>query len=455
MDPFRRRLRMIHKLGEASIHVPLKDDREQGIVLVWVSIFLGVLIAFIGLALDWSYVLLTAHQLQNTADAAALAGAQLVKSNQDDARQLAHDIGIENKAGGVFIDLDLNAVNAMEGDIVLGRFDRDLREFTPDTDAPNAVKVVARRTDSSLNGSLPLIFAPAYGVDTSQVARSAIAMTQGGGAGAAIIALDNTTPCGLDVRGTVTLTVEGGDIQVNSSHRNGVCANGPPLIDADVINVNGGSDFDGKVVYEGELNEGAPQITDPLSYLPEPAQPAANYGTIQHNGGDRTLQPGYYPGGITQTGGNLTLEPGIYYLDGEGLNIAGNSNFWAEGVMFFVHWGPVDINGTGNVHVTPPDPADTRPGFNYPEAVTYQGVSIFHARDNTHKKAESRILGTALLDLQGTLYFPSTNLTVEGTGDGFGNQLIADTIDIRGEGEILIEYDGRFPFPGNTVFLVE
>ena len=123
--------------------------------------------------------------------------------------------------------------------------------------------------------------------------------------------------------------------------------------------------------------------------------------------------------------------------------------------MFFVHTGPVDINGTGNLHVTPPDPDDPRPGFDFPEAITYEGVSIFHARDNTAKKAESRILGTSLLDLQGTLYFPSTNLTVEGTGDGFGNQLIADTIDIRGTGEITINYNGNFPAPGNKVFLVE
>jgi hypothetical protein len=420
-------------------------------VLIWTAIFLGVLIAFVGLALDSAYVLLTAHQLQNTADASALAGAQLVRTNQDDARQLAHDIGIANQAGGVFIDLDLNAGNATEGDIVLGRFDRDLKEFTPDTTAPNAVKVVARRTDTSLNGALPLIFAPTYGVDTSQVARSAIAMT-GGGTGAGIIALNPTEDCSLRVNGTVNLNVSDGAIQVNSSSDTAACADGTPLIDAPELNVNGEGEatLDNPDIFPGELNEGAPVIPDPLAWLPEPSVPTVNQGTIPKTG-NMTISPGYYPEGITRTGDHLIIEPGLYYLDGEGFNISGGSSIAADGVTFFVHRGPVDITGTGTIVIKPPD-VDVH---TFPEAVTYEGITFFHGRDNTAKKSESRIIGTSLMDIEGTLYFPSTLLEVGGTGDGFGNQLIADRIWVHGTGDITLEYDGRFPAPGNKVFLVE
>lgn len=48
-----------------------------------------------------------------------------------------------------------------------------------------------------------------------------------------------------------------------------------------------------------------------------------------------------------------------------------------------------------------------------------------------------------------------TNLRVSGNGeDPIGNQLIADTLTLQGTRQILIQYDGRFPAPGNKPFLV-
>jgi Flp pilus assembly protein TadG len=425
-------------------------ERDRGMVLVWAGIFLGVLLAFVGLALDTAFVLLTAHQLQNAADAASLAGAQLVRVNQDDARQLAHDIGFDNTAATDPVNLDLNAGNDPAGDIVLGRYDRDLKEFDPESTVPNAVKVVARKTDGSANGALALIFAPIYGVDTSDVARSAIAMV-GGGTGAGIIALNPTADCSLRINGTVTVHVNEGAVQVDSSSDSAACSDGAgATLDAPELNVVGGADPKLEGNYEGDLNEGAPYIPDPLAWLPEPAVPTVNRGTISKNS-NLTIQPGYYPTGITRTGGTLTIEPGLYYLDGDGFNISGGSIINAQGTTFFVHRGPVDIAGTGSIVIRPPDPTI----HSFPEAVTYEGISFFHGRDNTAKKSESRIIGTSLLDLEGTLYFPSTLLEVGGTGDGFGNQLIADRLWIHGTGEITLEYDGRFPAPGNKVFLVE
>ena len=83
---------------------------------------------------------------------------------------------------------------------------------------------------------------------------------------------------------------------------------------------------------------------------------------------------------------------------------------------------------------------------------TYEGISFFQARDNTN---DARIVGTGLMDLDGTLYFPSNHLDLTGTGDGFGNQLIANTIEISGTGDITIMYDGRNRAAGTTSFLVE
>ena len=58
------------------------------------------------------------------------------------------------------------------------------------------------------------------------------------------------------------------------------------------------------------------------------------------------------------------------------------------------------------------------------------------------------IHGTNTLDIGGTLYFPRNHVNITGTGDGFGTQLISNTIEIGGTGTIEINYDGRNPFLG-------
>jgi Flp pilus assembly protein TadG len=443
--------------------------RSSGIALIWAVIFLLLLVALMGLAIDTAYVLYVAHQLQNCPDASSLAGAQKVRSSIEEAREAAVTIGLANAAARDPVQLDRNDPNEVEGDVVVGKYSRRDRTFTPQLTGVNAVKVNARRTGASLTGPVPLFFAPIFGLNTANVARSAIAMT-GGGTGAGLIALDPHAPCGLDVQGNVTLNVLptgdaiDGDIQVNSDHPSkAVCGNGNPVIQATNLNVQGEDRFVGNVTLdlEGDLNVGAPPIPDPLAFLPPPAIPETSRdaaGPVRLTGGGTlNLEPGLYTQGIYANNGVLNLAPGVYVVDGVGFNISGNTIVNAEGVMFYVlGTGVVDLTGTGDIHITPPNSevieyVDPWNGTPLNEG-TYDGVTFFQARNNRN---QSRILGTSLLDLEGTLYFPSNHVYLSGTGDGFGNQLIANTVEVAGDGIITINYDGRFPAPGNHVFLVQ
>jgi Flp pilus assembly protein TadG len=416
--------------------------RQRGVALVWVAITLVVLLGFVGLATDTAYLYLTAAQLQNAADAASLAGAQIVRMDIDLARQRAVTIGGANLAARQSVQLALNTENVAAGDVVVGDFDRDTGVFTPTLQGPNAVKVVARRTADSLNGTLPLIFAPAFGLDTANVVRSATAMV-GGGTGAGVIALNPHEKQSLYVYGNATLTVNDGAIYVNSDHSAAAQLQGSATIDGPEINVQGDMRFVGGADYEGDLNTGTDPLPDPLAYLVAP-----NIGLPQTPTGittSGTFDPGYYPLGISITGGDVTLNPGIYILDGAGLYIGGNATLTAVGVMFYiVGSGSVTYIGTGNVGLTPPDS-----GY-------YEGISIFQARDNTNP---ATITGTSFMDDPdnpgGTLYFPVAPIEVGGTGDIYINQLIADMITISGSGTKQIAYDGRYPAAGNTVFLVQ
>jgi hypothetical protein len=423
--------------------------QQQGIANIWVVLIIMVLIGFLGISIDMGYLVVVGQQLQIGADASALAGAQQVRTDIAEARLAAVNVGLANWAAGAPIELSSNDGNAADGDIVVGRFDRDTGTFDADATAVNAVKVVARRTDTSLGGSVSLLFGPAFGVDTANMARSAIAMV-GGGTGSGLIVLAEDQPCALNVWGSVEANVDDGAVQVNSADNCAACFQGSISLLADEINSVGGICTTGVPDLPPDQNTGVDPIPDPLAFLPEPTwDPANDLGTVAVTGGETvTLVPGYYSGGISINNGNMTLEPGIYIVDGVGLEVTGSANFLSEGVMIFITGtGHLDLSGGGMLRMTPPDPEL----YSYPDVDTYEGVTIFQARDNTNP---ARIIGTSFMDLEGTYYFPSNHVELGGNATKFGNQLIAYTMDIFGNGHLTVNYEGSFPAPGSRVFLV-
>ena len=166
-----------------------KDHRHRGVAMIWVAIFIGLIILLVGLSVDAAKVCLVGHQLQNGADAGALAGACYVKINRNQAWVQAYNITKENIADGEDIELAGNISNLPEGDFVIGRYIRQERTFIPTTVSVNAVKVVARFTDvHSLNDPVALNFGPIANVKTVDVSKYAIAMSSGT-TGAGIIVL--------------------------------------------------------------------------------------------------------------------------------------------------------------------------------------------------------------------------------------------------------------------------
>lgn len=432
-------------------------SRQSGVALIWTTIFLLLFITLVGLAIDTAYVLLVAHQLQNCADASALAGAAKVQTSISDGRTAAVNIAAANKAAGVSVQISSNSGNAPNGDVVVGRFDRNDQTFTPQETSVNAVKVTAPRTTGSLGGSIALFFGPAFGATTSNVARSAIAMVTGG-TGAGVIALNPTASCSFDVRGTAgSLVVNDGVIIVNSSAPTAACHSGQPTITADELRVHGGTDgnFENQVNFDGDLITGADPVPDPLASLPAPSyNPAQNKGSITVNG-NKTINvtPGYYSGGFTVRNGTLNVAPGIYILGGAGLDDNGG-NLIANGVMFYIiSPGKLDLRGNGIITITPPDTSL----YSYPatpDVTPYSdaAVSIFQARGNN---TGSRILGTNQFNAQGTIYFPSAQIEIGGTSNNLANGLIADTIYAHGNGNLIINYEDQFPPLPGDVFLVK
>lgn len=502
----------------ANLKKPRSSKRRKAIALLWVSLTAILFIGFVGLSLDTGLVVFTAEELQGAADASALAAAQFVKTSIPDARTAAVDLALLNRAGNSTVQLERNDGNAAAGDIVMGRFNRTTFEFTPDNTTPNAVKVVARRTSGSLAGELPLVFGRAFGRNTTFVERDAIAMLAGG-TGSGLIALCSAAPCAqrsdcascpptscdcsLYIHGNLTVSVlpappltcesGGAGISVNSpAIPDAFCSQGNATIHTPNVDINGGYDQTGNSVNINNPCDPSPQpaacdsgsilncetghvVCDPLRAVPVPSTAGLPELTFAASGGTQTINPGYYPRGISMNGGTLIMMPGIYILGGAttgggtGLDISGGPTICGEGVMLYINGpnGLVDIRGTPSICLSPIDldDSETPPTgctgcgsstFTYPPPLAalapYEGITIFQAPGNCNV---AEINGTSGLHMAGSLYFPCNKVELGGTGDGFGNQFIARSIEIYGNGLIEIHYDGRNPAFGTDTFLVE
>jgi hypothetical protein len=398
-------------------------------------------------------------------------------------------------------------------------YDRDLGlsvfvPYDPVFPTPvNALAVIASR-DPSHGGSLPLNFGAIADVPTVDLTGwwegksgpYAIAVTVGGtGAGLICLREDYT---GLELGGggyltvnSTTSNVNDGAIQINSFDDGGLYSNGTPVLDALYVNMCADDSVmkGHEIGLDSLLQYGQPPIPDPLASLPAPIPGAPvpeatdqltgnpipivpGEITTVSTGQDVFFPPGYYPDGWRITGGQVTLGSGIYILGGysqgtkSGLYInggnldasaltTGGGDPAAGGVMFYITGdGVVNIGGGGYVAVDPMSEEQCNALGVLP---AYEGISIFVDRESTNT---SIISGTSNLDLNGTLYFPQKidhepeyngngqqnyALELHGTGDGFGNQVIADSIYIPGTADVTINYDGRNRAPVTRAYLVE
>ena len=173
----------------------LKD--QQGVTLPLVAILMFVLLGFTALAVDLSNLYVVRNELQNSADAGALAGARFLYNDDGaavnpGANLIAYNAARDNKAlaiaGAVPVDVNWSGGNA--GDIQRGHWSFTTRTFTANdyTEAPvlwgrswldldtdpnfiNAVRVVARRQATPAAS----FFARIFGYQNFQLSADAVA----------------------------------------------------------------------------------------------------------------------------------------------------------------------------------------------------------------------------------------------------------------------------------------
>lgn len=185
--------------------IPTIKD-QAGAVTVTVAILMFVLVGIAALAIDIGYLLVTRNELQNVADAAALAATNKLGNNylnMTNAEQLdyecgtvefsfdctdivtvAQEVGLANQAGQVDIVINPNDVFIGVWDFSIPPpFDPSNDPFTEQDAQPRAVRVIARR-DETANNPITTFLAGIFDVDTMAVSAVATASLSGQGTAA-------------------------------------------------------------------------------------------------------------------------------------------------------------------------------------------------------------------------------------------------------------------------------
>jgi hypothetical protein len=392
----------------------LHRPQRRGMAVIWVTIAMLVMVGLVGLAIDTGYSVLVGGQLQHAADAAALASAQIVRQAPSTVLSTAVAMGDNNTAANAA--LQLNSAS----DVTIGTWASG--SFSAGGRAPNAVRVVPKRTGSNPAGPVPLFFGAIFGSPNINMQRAATAMIVDDSM-PTLVVLDPNASCALDVKGVANLTVIGGPIQVNSGDNSAACIGGTTSVAAEALDTVGQVKIANNPTTDMLINENMPAIPDPLASLPDPPIPTPQPGVNVTPGTSVTLDPGYYAS--LSVSGSVYLNPGIYVIGGGGLKVNSSGALTGDGVFIYIKdGGSFDMSSQGASVLLHPQTTGT-----------YAGVLLFEARGNDNT---SKLSLNGSIDVKGILYFPSCSFNISSGGAEAGVRVIAWQMQITGSGGIRI-----------------
>ena len=162
-------------------------SNERGAVAVMIAITLPVLLGFAALSIDIGQALVARNELQDVADAGALAGARrlgTIYQGLTPAQQVSYtmtdpvpiysdvqNVAAQNYGAGRSITVNV-------GDIQIGQWNSTSNTFTAITANPDAVRVTAR-LDGTSNGPVSTFLANIMGISSVDVRATATAALTG------------------------------------------------------------------------------------------------------------------------------------------------------------------------------------------------------------------------------------------------------------------------------------
>ncbi|HVB29741.1 MAG TPA: Tad domain-containing protein [Terriglobia bacterium] len=377
---------------------------EAGQALLLMALSMIVLCGFAGLGIDMGYLRYMKRQMQAATDSAAVAGAA--------------EVGYADVISAADADAATNGfTNGVNGTTITVN--------NPPTSGPNQGNSVY--VEVLLSQPQPTFFMKLLGVKSEMVTTRSVAYS--GISGGCIYALNSSQSSAFVVNGSANLTAQCGILDNSNNSTAALVTNGGGCLSAKYIGVVGAFKTNSSCATTPTPVSGIAAFSDPLAYLAPPTVGACDHTSTSISGGTTTLYPGVYCSGLSISGGStdVTFSPGTYIINGGGMNISGGANVHANGVTFYLtapsvsSFKGVSITGGSNSQLVAPTSGQ------YASVLFFQDRSIPVGSSG----ADSNIAGGSGTAIEGTLYFPTTNLTYAGSSvDSLYTILIADTVKI-------------------------
>jgi Flp pilus assembly protein TadG len=346
----------------------LKHDRSGSVAVIF-GIVLPVVICATAAAIDYGLLVHRRGQLQNAADAGALAAARelsLARPNSDGVAALARSIIVSSVPNPNGLTVDSRVVGP-------------------------AVEVAVRETTIRMFGSV-------LGGSTSDLvvrATARVAATR-----LCMLALETEKGAAIDLHANARLTAQECSVYSNSKDKKGIVAADSSMVDAETVCSAGGIDGKGRFVRPPITD--CPQIADPLADRPQPTVGACEHNKTEVKAGSQILKPGVYCGGLKVTNGaTVTLSPGIYIVQGGKLTVDKGATLEGEGVGFFLAGKDSSFEFA----------YDSTINLAAPRAGDMAGILVFD--DRSGKFDKHRIYSNNARQLLGTIYMPNGSLYID------------------------------------------
>lgn len=378
------------------------QKRRRGAVAALVAISMVTLILFASLAVDVGWICTLCAEMQNTADAGALAGAiALRQEDSDGAIARAYEILGRNLRQLGYGSLDDQVVE-------IGRWDSVHQTFTAldpaEWEDAFAVRARARRPDA------PLFFAAIIGRYSTDVWREAVAA--GSGPCEGIWGLEGVTVG--SVHTDSYNSTEGAYVEAMAFENGDVCSGRG-------VTVMGSKEIEGDIMaglgYGVTVNGASGFITGiTTSTLEGVAPPSVAPGDIAYTNDNAVIgltddgrSPWKKSGWHLDTAANdeLVIPPGEYYLDS--IRLTGGSTIVITGPTTIYVSGDIDAIGGAFVNTTM-DPAN---------------LTIISLGSNV------KISGGA--GFYGAIVAPYAEVTLSGNDTGFYGAVIGQTVALKGD----------------------
>jgi hypothetical protein len=425
-----------------------KRYHERGQALIIFAFGLAALLGFAALTTDVGLAYVERREMQNAADAAALAGGDtllegaLANEAEAAALKLAANNGYDNLDPDVSVAVHIPPASG------------------PHVGDSDYVEVI-------IKNRIDLYLARTIGKSSWDITARAVAEINRVPKPFAIIALNETACDAMQFNGQVTVSVaDAGTLTNSECVPNAFHTEGGVNIDTSTNAVVGGWTIGGGSGTVSPRPIKAGHFADPLAAVPAPTPTAGPARTCPTFGGGEaaivSLQPGVYDctidppgdwglnfkpgdyyikGGIVlDGGGTTTFGKGLYFLQGKGLIITGHAVVTGNRVTFYIDEGQVLLTGTGDTVLTAP------------QTGTYAGIAIFQNRSLTTTLEFS---GEAVADGWGAIYAQSAQIHLTGNTTSTFHQFISDTFLIDGNSNISIEFDGGVLVEVPIMHLVE